>query len=104
MGVANRRPSSDSELIARMEMRLLTCVTRGPSREPYQTVSTVYFILGILRTDLYTTVGKHGRIVCECINRGEECRFFSPVIPESWLAKHSPGYFESLFCEKEPMR
>ena len=24
-----------------------------PSREPYQTVSTVYFILGILRTDLW---------------------------------------------------
>ena len=36
-------------------MRLLVCVTRGPSREPYQTVSTVYFILlGILRTDLWS--------------------------------------------------
>ena len=36
-------------------MRLLACVTRGPSREPYQTVSTVYFILlGILRTDLWS--------------------------------------------------
>ena len=35
-GVTNWRPSSDSELIARMEMRLLACVTRGPSREPYR--------------------------------------------------------------------
>ena len=36
-------------------MRLLACVTRGPSREPYQTVSTVYFLLlGILRTDLWS--------------------------------------------------
>ena len=35
-------------------MRLPACVTRGPSREPYQTVSTVYFILGILRTDLWS--------------------------------------------------
>ena len=36
VGVTNRRPSSDSELISRMEMRLLACVTRGPSREPYR--------------------------------------------------------------------
>ena len=27
---------------------------RGPSRKPYQTVSMVYFILGILRTDLWS--------------------------------------------------
>ena len=44
MGVTNRRPSSDSELISRMEMRLLACMTRGPSRDPYQTVSTVFHI------------------------------------------------------------
>ena len=36
MGVTNRRPSSDSELISPMEMRLPACVTKGPSREPYQ--------------------------------------------------------------------
>ena len=54
VGVNNRRPSSDSELISRMEMRLLACVTRGPSREPCQTVSTVHLILGILRTDLWS--------------------------------------------------
>ena len=54
VGVTNRRPSSDSELISRMEMRLLACVTRGPSRKPYQTVSTVHLILGILRTDLWS--------------------------------------------------
>ena len=47
VGVTNGRPSSDSELISCMEMRLLACVTRDPSLEPYQTVSTVYFILGI---------------------------------------------------------
>ena len=35
-------------------MRLLACVTRGPSREPYQTIGTVYLILGILRTDLWS--------------------------------------------------
>ena len=35
-GVTNRRSSSDSELISRMEMWLLDCVTRGPSREPYR--------------------------------------------------------------------
>ena len=29
-------------------------MTRGPSRERYQTVSTVYFILAILRTDLWS--------------------------------------------------
>ena len=40
-----RRPSSDSELISRMKMWVLACVTRGPSQEPYQTVSTVYFII-----------------------------------------------------------
>ena len=57
MGVTNRRPSSDSELISCMEMRLLACVTRGLTREPYQTVSTVYFILGILRMDLWSRVG-----------------------------------------------
>ena len=57
MGVTNRRPSSDSELISCMEMRLLACVTRGPTRKPYQTVSTVYFILGILRMDLWSRVG-----------------------------------------------
>ena len=44
VGVTNRRPSSDSELISRMEMRLLACVTGGPSRDPYQTVSTVFHI------------------------------------------------------------
>ena len=54
VGVTNRRPSSNSELISRLEMRLLACVTRGPSREPYQTISTVYFLLGILRTDLWS--------------------------------------------------
>ena len=54
MGVTNRRPTSNSELISRMEMSLLACVTRGPSREPYQTVSMVCFILGILRTDLWS--------------------------------------------------
>ena len=52
VGVTNRRPSWDSELISRVEMRLLVCVTRGPSRELYKTVSTVYFTLGILRKDL----------------------------------------------------
>ena len=51
--VTNWRPLSDSELISRTEMRLLARVTRGPSEEPYHTVSTVYFILGILRTDLW---------------------------------------------------
>ena len=40
-----------------MEMRLLACVTRGLNREPCQTVSTVYFILGILRMDLWSRVG-----------------------------------------------
>ena len=29
-------------------------MTRVPSREPYQTVSTVYFLLGIMRTDLWS--------------------------------------------------
>ena len=50
--VTNRRPSSDSELISRIEMTLFACVTTGPSREPCQTIRTVYFILGIFRTDL----------------------------------------------------
>ena len=52
MGVTNRRPSSNSELISRIEMRLLVCMTKGPTREPYQAISTDYFILGILETDL----------------------------------------------------
>ena len=54
MGVTNRRPNSNSELIPHMEMRFLACVTRVPSREPYQTVSTVNFLLGIMRTDLWS--------------------------------------------------
>ena len=29
--------------------------------------------------------------------------FFSPEIPESWLSKPLPGYFESRFCEKEQL-
>ena len=33
-------------------------LTFKPSREPYQTVSTVYFILGILRTDLWSQGSK----------------------------------------------
>ena len=37
VGVTNRQLSSNSELIFCMEMRLLACLTRGPSREPYQT-------------------------------------------------------------------
>ena len=45
--VTNWWPLSDSELISRREMRLLACVTKGPSEEPYHTVSTVYLILGI---------------------------------------------------------
>ena len=35
-------------------MRLLACFNRGPSPKPYQTISTVYFILDILRTDLWS--------------------------------------------------
>ena len=54
VGVTNRRPSSDSELISHMEMRLLARVTGGPSRKPYQTISTVHLILGVLRTDLWS--------------------------------------------------
>ena len=34
--------------------RALAPRVRGPSREPYQTVSMVYFILGLLRTDLWS--------------------------------------------------
>ena len=29
-------------------------IAESPSREPYRTVRTVYFILGILRTDLWS--------------------------------------------------
>ena len=50
----------------------LTCATRGPSREPYQTVSTVYFILGILRTDLWSQGIKIRAYKQE---RGENCFF-----------------------------
>ena len=49
MGVTNRRPSSDSELISRMEMR-----------EPYQ--------LGILRTDLWNQ-GKEVTNMAQRINQ-----------------------------------
>ena len=54
VGVTNRRPSSDSELISPMEMRMGLLVRPENSREPYQTVSMVYFILGNLRTDLWS--------------------------------------------------
>ena len=50
----------------------LTCATRGPSREPYQTISTVYFILGILRTDLWSLDIKRQAYKQE---RGENCFF-----------------------------
>ena len=50
----------------------LTCVTRGPSREPYQTVSTVYFTLGILRMDLWSQGIKRRAYKQE---RGENCFF-----------------------------
>ena len=50
----------------------LTCATRGPSREPYQTISTVYFILGILRTDLWSLDIKRQAYKRE---RGENCFF-----------------------------
>ena len=55
MGVTNRRPSSDTELISRTEMRLLACMTRGPSREPYQTRKHGLFHIQLdtLRTDLW---------------------------------------------------
>ena len=56
VGVTNGRPSSNYELISRMEMRLLACVTRDPSREPYRKHGLFHidFILGILRTDLWS--------------------------------------------------
>ena len=50
----------------------LTCATRGPSWEPYQTISTVYFILGILRTDLWSQGIKRRAYKQE---RGENCFF-----------------------------
>ena len=50
----------------------LTCATRGRSREPYQTISTVYFILGILRTDLWSLGIKRRAYKQE---RGENCFF-----------------------------
>ena len=34
-------------------------------------------------------------------SEGNKTSFFSPEIPESWLSKHSPGYFKSRFCEKK---
>ena len=39
------------------------------SREPYQTVSTVYFILGILRTDLWSqrTIERSAASACQLI-------------------------------------
>ena len=44
---------------------------RQASREPYQTVSTVYFILGILRTDLWSqgTPGNATQniVICQCL-------------------------------------
>ena len=43
MGVANRRPSSDTELTSPTEMRLLASLIRGPFLEPYQTRKHVLF-------------------------------------------------------------
>ena len=44
---------------------------REVSREPYKPVSTVYFILGILRTDLWSqgTSGKATQniVICQCL-------------------------------------
>ena len=44
---------------------------REASREPYKPVSTVYFILGILRTDLWSqgTPGKATQniVICQCL-------------------------------------
>ena len=57
-----------------MEMRLVACVTRGPSQEPYQTISTVYFKIGILRMDLWS----QGRVMVALgrIRNTQEARLF----------------------------
>ena len=45
-----------------------------------------------------------GGVGGESEKKRKKWSFFSPEIPESWLSKHSPGYFESQFCKNEQMR
>ena len=59
-----------------MEMRLLAWVARGPSQEPHQTISSVYFKIGILRMDLWS----YGRVMVALgrIINTQEARLFKP--------------------------
>ena len=78
MGVTNRRPSSDSELISRMEMR-----------EPYQ--------LGILRTDLWN----QGKEVTNMAQRINQTR---PNVEEVRSSTSMRVLFTNLHCGLLPSR
>ena len=55
------------------------------SREPYQTVSTVYFILGILRTDLWSQ-----GTLCHAASKKIDSFFVeSSVVVSSWCPSTS---------------
>ena len=86
MGVTNRRPSSDSELISRMEMR-----------EPYQTVSRFISILGILRTDLWN----QGKEVTNMAQRINQTR---PNVEEVRSSTSMRVLFTYLHCGLLPSR
>ena len=86
MGVTNRRPSSDSELISRMEMR-----------EPYQTVSRFISVLGILRTDLWN----QGKEVTNMAQRINQTR---PNVEEVRSSTSMRVLFTYLHCGLLPSR
>ena len=78
---------SDSELISRMETKLLARVTtRGPSRELHQTLRTVYFILSSYsaRTDLRSK----RRLFIRFIDRSNERKSHKAV--HDWIEATRP--------------
>ena len=80
-----------------------TVVEISHSRSLFEALKSLLFekyvsLVGLLKYNSFgvaTTVGKHGQIGCEF--RREQ----NPEIPESWLSKHSPGYFKSQFYKKK---
>ena len=75
----------------------------SPSREPYQTVSTVYFILGILRTGLWSQGRKVYEVVLDraidFVLRYSEARPLRDLktIKAFWLSHWTLRFFQFKF-------
>ena len=87
-------------------MRLLACVTRSPSRELYQTVSTVYFILATFNNedenedeDWYDRLGPGTRTSSTAVFRRETKTFSKPVTVRGRVSSYSESHQEKCLSK-----